>query len=101
MNNTIKIYIVFFILFLAGIIYIDAVKPKPVNWFPSYDLTKKDPFGLYVLDKEASYLFKENKIQKVIKTLYEFFNSENALVDVEFDYKGTIFSVSENYNLDS
>lgn len=101
MNNTIKIYIVFFILFLAGIIYIDAVKPKPVNWFPSYDLTKKDPFGLYVLDKEASDLFKENKIQKVIKTLYEFFNSENALVDVEFDYKGTIFSVSENYNLDS
>ena len=101
MNNTIKIYIVFFILFLAGIIYIDAVKPKPVNWFPSYDLTKKDPFGLYVLDKEASYLFKENKIQKVIKTLYEFFNSENALVDVGFDYKGTIFSVSENYNLDS
>lgn len=101
MNNTIKIYIVFFILFLAGIIYIDAVKPKPVNWFPSYDLTKKDPFGLYVLDKEASGLFEENKIQKVIKTLYEFFNSENALVDVEYDYKGTIFSVSENYNLDS
>lgn len=101
MNNTIKIYIVFFILFLAGIIYIDAVKPKPVNWFPSYDLTKKDPFGLYVLDKESSGLFEENKIQKVIKTLYEFFNSENALVDVEYDYSGTIFLVSENYNLDS
>lgn len=101
MNNTIKIYIVFFILFLAGIIYIDAVKPKPVNWFPSYDLTKKDPFGLYVLDKESSGLFKENEIQKVIKTLYEFFNSENALVDVEYDYSGTIFLVSENYNLDS
>ena len=101
MNNTIKIYIVFFILFLAGIIYIDAVKPKPVNWFPSYDLTKKDPFGLYVLDKESSGLFKENEIQKVIKTLYEFFNSENALVDVEYDYRGTIFLVSENYNLDS
>lgn len=101
MNNTIKIYIVFFILFLAGIIYIDAVKPKPVNWFPSYDLTKKDPFGLYVLDKESSGLFKENEIQKVIKTLYEFFNSENALVDVEYDYSGTIFLVSEKYNLDS
>lgn len=101
MNNTIKIYIVFFILFLAGIIYIDAVKPKPVNWFPSYDLTKKDPFGLYVLDKESSGLFEENKIQKVIKTLYEFFNSENALVDVEYDYSGTIFLVSEKYNLDS
>ena len=101
MNNTIKIYIVFFILFLAGIIYIDAVKPKPVNWFPSYDLTKKDPFGLYVLDKESSDLFTENKIQKVIKTLYEFFNSENALVDVEYDYRGSIFLVSEKYNLDS
>lgn len=101
MNNTIKIYIVFFILFLAGIIYIDAVKPKPINWFPSYDLTKKDPFGLYVLDKESSGLFKENEIQKVIKTLYEFFNSENALVDVEYDYSGTIFLVSEKYNLDS
>lgn len=101
MNNTIKIYIVFFILFLTGIIYIDAVKPKPVNWFPSYDLTKKDPFGLYVLDKESSGLFKENEIQKVIKTLYEFFNSENALVDVEYDYSGTIFLVSEKYNLDS
>lgn len=101
MNNTIKIYIVFFLLFLAGIIYIDAVKPKPVNWIPTYSLTDKIPFGLYVFDKESTSLFKQNRIQKVLKTLYEFFNSKNALVDVEFDYKGTIFSVSENYNLDS
>lgn len=101
MNNTIKIYIVFLILLLAGIIYIDAVKPKPINWFPSYDVTDKAPFGLYVFDNESSALLKQNKIQKVIKTLYEFFNGKNALVDVDYGYSGTIFSVSENYNLDN
>ena len=54
MNKTVKIYIVFLAILLVGIIYIDAVRPRPINWNPTFDLKDKIPFGLYVFDQHAS-----------------------------------------------
>jgi hypothetical protein len=53
MSKTIKIYIVFLVLLLVAIIYIDAVRPRPINWTPTFDLKDKIPFGLYVFDNES------------------------------------------------
>ena len=100
MSNTIRIYIVLLVLLLAGIIYIDAVKPKEIDWQPTYDLKDKIPFGLYVFDNESKALLKENKIQKVSKTLYEFLNDESTIVGEDYEYEGTILSISENYTID-
>ena len=52
MSRTLKIYVFFLLLLIGFAVYLDAIKPKPVDWTPSYDLRDKIPFGLYVFDKE-------------------------------------------------
>lgn len=102
MNRTIKIYIFFLVVLIAGVIYIDAVRPKPVDWSPSYVLRDKIPFGLYVFDQESKNILKQQKIQKVKTSAYEF-------LDEHFDYsqevdsyniKGTLFNICDTYIID-
>ncbi len=102
MSKTIKIYIVFLVLLLVGIIYMDAIRPRPVNWSPTFDLKDKIPFGLYVLDNELPALLKQNKIEKVNKTAYEYFEplyNYDSLVDT-YKVKGNVLSISEYYEID-
>ncbi len=102
MNQTIKIYIVFLVLLLVGVIYIDAVRPRPINWNPTYDLKDKIPFGLYVFDNESPTLFKSNKIEKIGKTPYEYFDplyDFDSLVK-NYKIKGNVLSISQNYAID-
>jgi hypothetical protein len=102
MNRTLKIYILLLVVLIAGIVYIDAVRPKPVDWSPSYVLKDKIPFGLYVFDQESKTILNQQKIIKVKTSAYEF-------LDEHYDYgqkadnytiKGTLFSVCDNYIID-
>ena len=102
MNNTLKIYILFLVLLLAGVIYIDAIRPRPINWTPTYDLKDKIPFGLYVFDQEINTLLPSNTIEKISKTAYEHFEplyDYDSLVD-NYKVKGTVLAISENYSID-
>ncbi len=102
MNKTIKIYIVFLVLLLVGIIYIDAVRPRPINWNPTFDLKDKIPFGLYVFDNESPALLKNNEIEKISKTAYEYFDplyDYDTLVK-NYKIKGTLLSISKYYPID-
>ncbi len=102
MNKTVKIYIVFLVLLLIGIIYIDAVRPRPINWNPTYDLKDKIPFGLYVFDNELPTLLKNNKIKRIGKTAYEYFDplyDADSLVK-NYKVKGTVLSISQYYPID-
>jgi len=38
-----------FLLALAALVYLEATKPQPINWFPSYSSSDKIPLGTYVL----------------------------------------------------
>ncbi len=75
MNNTIKIYIAFLLLLFVAIIYIDANRPRPIDWTPTYDLKDKIPFGLYIFDNEVKSLLQNDSIEKISKTLYEYKNN--------------------------
>ncbi len=102
MNKTVKIYIVFLVLLLVAIIYIDAVRPRPINWNPTYDLKDKIPFGLYVFDNESPSLLKNNKIEKIGKTAYEYFDplyDADTLVK-NYKVKGNVLSISQYYSID-
>ena len=102
MNQTLKIYVVFLVMLLVAIVYIDAVRPRPINWSPTYDLKDKIPFGLYVFENESKTLLKKNAIQKITKTAYEFFEplfDYDTLVKT-YKVKGTVLAVSEYYALD-
>ncbi len=46
-------------------IYIEMVKPKPINWFPSYVAKHKMPYGTYVLHKELEALFPNTEIDNI------------------------------------
>lgn len=49
MNRTYKVTLVIFLLLLAGLTYLEANQPPPLNWNPSYIATDKIPLGSYVL----------------------------------------------------
>jgi len=71
-NKSLKIYIALFILAVAAILYYESVKPKPVNWFPSYTKKHKIPYGTYVLYHQLSDLFPEQKIKDILIPPYVF-----------------------------
>ncbi len=59
-------------LALLGIVITELVRPKPIDWRPSYTSVDKIPFGSFVLFEEINSLFKNTEIEKVQKDPYEF-----------------------------
>ncbi len=53
---------------LLGIIVTELVRPKPLNWRPSYTANDKIPFGCHVLFEELPVLFPEVDIQRTEET---------------------------------
>lgn len=99
MNRTIKFYVFFLFLIIIGVIFVEANRPKPINWFQTYSVKDKIPFGLYVFDKEADTIF-ENRIRKILQTPYEFFDSEYDWDTEEYDVDGTFFYVNSYNDID-
>lgn len=103
MGKTFKIYIVFLVLVIIGIVFLDANAPKPINWSPTYSTKDKIPLGLYVFDKESATLFKNQKIQKVTTTAYEYlvdrFDGDSLVNDYEMD--GTFINIAEQTEMDN
>ena len=100
MPKSIKIYI--FVLFLIpiGITIIDANKPKPVNWTPTYSIKDKMPFGLYVLNNEIESFFKNKKIERFGETVYEFLDPKYSYQDTTYTSKGTVLYIDEDSKID-
>ena len=99
---------------LAGLVYMEATKAQPVNWFPSYSKEDKIPLGTYVLHDLLKESFKENFIEKdlppfevlqedSLKGTYLFINNEIEFDKTELDSlmhwaeKGNTVFVSANY----
>lgn len=102
MNKTIKIYIVFLVLIFIAIIFVDANRPRPIDWRPTYSINDKIPFGLYIFDKESPTLLKKNSLKKITNTIYEYFEplyNYDSLVN-NYSERGTILSISEYSQID-
>lgn len=102
MSRTLKIYIFFLFVLVGFVIYLDAIRPKPVNWNPTYSLRDKIPFGLYVFDKESEKILSPDKIKKENNTIYEFLDplyDRDTLVN-NYKIKGNILSICDNYIID-
>ncbi|SMG11188.1 DUF4350 domain-containing protein [Arenibacter troitsensis] len=70
MDKRSKIILWLFLAVLVGIIVTEVVRPKPLNWRPSYTSSDKIPFGCYVLFHELPNLFPEQKIHTTSESLY-------------------------------
>lgn len=102
MNRTLKIYIAFLVALLVLIVVVDINRPKPINWSPSFDLNSKIPFGLYVFNEEKAAFFKNDTIQTIQTTPYEFFDTfydYDSLVNT-YEIKGTFLTIAEDYFID-
>lgn len=92
MNKTAKLYIVIFILAIIAMLYHEQVKPKPINWFPSYTKNHKIPYGTYVLYQSLDDLFPEVAIENINLPPYVYLkNSER---------KGSYLFIDENIDFD-
>ena len=100
MNKSGIIYATIILVILGAIIAIDAAKPKPLNWSPSYDVNDKIPLGLYVFNKELPQLFKGEEINKFNITPYEYFDSAYDYETYEYDIAGTYLAVADENELD-
>lgn len=102
MTRTLKLYIVLLVLVLFAMVYLDAITPKPVNWSPTYSTKDKIPLGLYVFDNEIGSVLKNQKIEKINISPYEYFYNkydDDSLVN-DYKVKGTFLNISEYSSID-
>ncbi|NDV44933.1 DUF4350 domain-containing protein [Flagellimonas sediminis] len=79
MDRRSKIVIVVFIVVMLGIIVTEIVRPKPINWRPSYTAVDKIPFGCYVLYNELPTIFPESTIETVQESVYDVLTERDTL----------------------
>ena len=109
-----KIFFFSFLLLLAGLVYVEATKPQPVNWFPSYSKQDKIPLGTYVLHGLLKDSFNEKFMEKdappfevlqdsTLSGTYFFVNNSINFDKIELDSlfnwaeKGNTVFISANY----
>lgn len=114
MHKSQKTILLVFLLLLVGLVYLEATKPQPVNWFPSYDKADKIPLGTFVLHKlmvTSFYEHFEETNQPPFEILkkqslqgnYLFINNDIEFDKTELDSlltwtaKGNTLFISANY----
>ena len=79
---------------LVGIIVTEIVRPRPINWRPSYTSISKIPFGCFVLFNELPSLFPNSEIQSVEESIY------NVLIKSDSLKTSNYLLINENIYLD-
>tara|TARA_R110001583_G_scaffold90137_3_gene231731 strand:- start:40408 stop:41628 length:1221 start_codon:yes stop_codon:yes gene_type:complete len=74
-----KIILGILIAVLVGIIVTEIVRPRPINWRPSYTSISKIPFGCFVLFNELPSLFPNSEIQSVEESIYDVLIKSDSL----------------------
>ena len=87
------------ILFLLGLlVYLEASKPDPINWYPSYGNNDKIPYGLKVfytsIKEKVGNDFKEVNLPP-----YEFMKDSAANGTYLFVNDGVYFDEAETHSL--
>lgn len=77
---------------LAGLVYMEATKPQPINWFPSYDKADKIPLGTFVLHKLMADSFKDD-FEEIDRPPFEFLQEKSI--------DGNYFFVNDAIDFDS
>ncbi|MEO9893744.1 DUF4350 domain-containing protein [Aurantibacter sp.] len=80
MDKRSKIILGLFAAVLIAIIVTEIVRPKPLNWRPSYTSTDKIPFGCFVLFSELPNLFPNAEIESVNESLYNLLSTSDSTV---------------------
>lgn len=102
MNKSVKIYLIFLVIVIIGVVVADSNTPKPINWSPTYSINDKIPFGLYVFNQELKGILKRDTLQTINVTPYEYFDdyyNYDTLVST-YSTSGTFIAISDYPNID-
>ena len=80
MDRKSKIVIGLFVAVILGIIITELVRPRPINWRPSYTAEDTIPFGCFVLYNELPSLFANETIEKVDESVYDILVASDSTV---------------------
>lgn len=95
MSKTLKIYIAVLVLLIVGIAFIDANRPKPIDWSPNYLTYSKKPLGLYVLNEELLNIIR-NDLIRIDETPYEYFSYSNDYFTEDYEDDYSDYSEDDN-----
>ena len=90
MDKKLKIYVGILSVIVAFIIFMEATKKEPINWFPSFASHHKMPYGTYILSQEFQTIFKNTEVRSIQDSPYVFLQDSTR--------KGTYFFVNESFN---
>jgi hypothetical protein len=102
MDKSIKIYLIFLLAVILGIVALDSTAPKAINWSPSYSINDKIPLGLYVFNQELESILKPDTLNTINVTAYEYFDDLYDYDTLINTYKtaGTFIAVNEFADFD-
>ena len=86
-----KIVFAGFLLAISALVYMEATKPVPISWYPSYVDSATVPLGSKVLYKLLDEKL-EKRLQKVTNSPFENANDST--------FNGTYFFLNDNINFD-
>ncbi len=69
-----KLLFTVLLILLGFLVYLEATKPLPVSWFPSYSKEDKIPLGTYILHENLKSKFSESFIE-INESPFQFINS--------------------------
>lgn len=72
MDKKTKIYVGIFVAIIVLLMYFDAIKQKPVSWFPSYTAKAKIPYGMFILRNQLNTLLPNAAIREINESPYVF-----------------------------
>ena len=78
MERRSKIILGLLVAVLLGIIVTEIVRPKPINWRPSYTSISKIPFGCFILYNELPSIFPNNEIEIIEESIYNILTKRDS-----------------------
>lgn len=99
MTKKYKLIAVLIILFLGLLVFLEATKPNPVNWYSSYGNTDKIPYGLAVFHTTLKERMGEQFLE-VNEPPFEFLRDSSEVQGTYlFINEGVYFDEAETYSL--
>src|SRR5690606_21425154 len=88
-------YFVYFLLAALVVVFIQFYFPNPINWEKNFNTKNKNPYGLYVFNKELPKLLPKQTLTKTALSPYEYFLDNKQTAS-----KTTYLFVENRYGLD-
>ena len=82
MGKSAKVYLLIMLAIVVLIVVIDAGRPKPVNWEPTYSLDHKNPLDLYVFNQQAEKLIGRDRLKRITVTPFEYLREDSSMVNM-------------------